>query len=951
MPKGYHGPYTIPPTVLILLFLVVRGSSFTLTMGLLKVGVPQPWEKSKKNVSYVRKAGVRQFISHYDRVKDLQGDELLWGDEIEYGIFHMDHDKKEIRMSLRAKEVMDILNTKEASHQHHVEGCNWVPEYGAWMIESTPRRPYSGYAIDLLRVERNMRLRRRRLLTALLPNEIAPTVATFPLLGALGDDGTVPPTKTGGPRTESEYIGDGIINPHPRFGTLTQNIRSRRGEKVNIRVPLFRDVNTPEYAGYPPTKGVDGCCGSDTLQVWRYGQGDVSMSKYGKDFVIVGCSDPPQAGDDGGLETLKKWLVDVQCEGCKGLYYRSAPHQIVPDADWPRNGDVVVGSEIPDIPGWIRLQNGYYLPIRSDDGKVAFLKQVSTSVHSSNTEKRTLGSTTPMFRPQMKTGCDANIGDLKLSALLEDKLSLGRPATTATANGKKANEGEEENVRPAIHMDAMAFGMGCCCLQITFQAQDVDESRFMYDQLAVVAPIMMALTASTPFLKGRIADTDCRWGIISESVDDRTTAERGTYKENNTQEELAGKGQRRIYKSRYDCISTYIYQGITQDGNNTMGNRVLNMYNDIPVPIDEDSYKLLRDSGVDPALSQHIAHLFIRDPLVIFDGAVDELDDETQTEHFESIQSTNWQSVRWKPPPPRNEPNDPHIGWRTEFRSMEMQLTDFENAAFSVFIVLLTRTILTFDLNLYIPISRVDTNMQRAHSRNASEKGKFFFRRHLAPLEEGDDGYGVKYNSMFARVGSTDESAGVYAAPKYNNVDDKGVSSQRRNAPVAPGSDEENSFEEMTMKEIMTGKGDYFPGLIPLVRAYLDYINCDDVAHSKISKYLDFIEQRATGSLMTPATWMRKFVRNHPAYKGDSVINHEITYDLMVACKEIGEGHRHEKDLLGDFFIDPISTEGAYDVKLEGRKVQNDDLFELLSRYTNRQSFAETNKCHAEGPI
>lgn len=267
---------------------------------------------------------------------------------------------------------------------------------------------------------------------------------------------------------------------------------------------------------------------------------------------------------------------------------------------------------------------------------------MSTSVHSSNTEKRTLGSTTPMFRPQMKTGCDANIGDLKLSALLEDKLSLGRPATTATANGKKANEGEEENVRPAIHMDAMAFGMGCCCLQITFQAQDVDESRFMYDQLAVVAPIMMALTASTPFLKGRIADTDCRWGIISESVDDRTTAERGTYKENNTQEELAGKGQRRIYKSRYDCISTYIYQGITQDGNNTMGNRVLNMYNDIPVPIDEDSYKLLRDSGVDPALSQHIAHLFIRDPLVIFDGAVDELDDETQTEHFESIQSTNW---------------------------------------------------------------------------------------------------------------------------------------------------------------------------------------------------------------------------------------------------------------------------------------------------------------------
>lgn len=249
---------------------------------------------------------------------------------------------------------MDRLNEKEATHMHHVEGCNWVPEYGSWMIEATPKRPYSGYAIDLLRVERNMRLRRRRLMTELGENEIAPTVATFPLLGALGDDGTVPKTDVGGPVTESEYIGDAIINPHPRFGTLTQNIRMRRGEKVNIRVPLFRDVNTPEFRDYPPAQFSDGCCGSDSLSVWRYGKGDASMENYGRDFVVVGCSLSPttEDGDEGGVvETLQKWLVDVRCEGCRGLYYRSAPGVIVPDADWPRNGDVVVGSEIPDIPG------------------------------------------------------------------------------------------------------------------------------------------------------------------------------------------------------------------------------------------------------------------------------------------------------------------------------------------------------------------------------------------------------------------------------------------------------------------------------------------------------------------------------------------------------------------------------------------------------------------------
>lgn len=38
---------------------------------------------------------------------------------------------------------------------------------------------------------------------------------------------------------------------------------------------------------------------------------------------------------------------------------------------------------------------------------------------------------------------------------------------------------------------------------------------------------------------------------------------------------------------------------------------------------------------------------------------------------------------------------------------MEVQMTDFENAAFAIFIVLLSRAILSFNLNFYIPISKV----------------------------------------------------------------------------------------------------------------------------------------------------------------------------------------------------------------------------------------------------
>lgn len=49
------------------------------------------------------------------------------------------------------------------------------------------------------------------------------------------------------PYSQSAYVPDYIINPHPRFAALTRNIRARRGKKVDIHVPLYRDVHTPEF--------------------------------------------------------------------------------------------------------------------------------------------------------------------------------------------------------------------------------------------------------------------------------------------------------------------------------------------------------------------------------------------------------------------------------------------------------------------------------------------------------------------------------------------------------------------------------------------------------------------------------------------------------------------------------------------------------------------------------
>ena len=73
-----------------------------------------------------------------------------------------------------------------------------------------------------------------------------------------------------------------------------------------------------------------------------------------------------------------------------------------------------------------------------------------------------------------------------------------------------------------IYMDAMGFGMGLSCLQITFQASNLVEAETLYDQLTPMCPIMLAMTASAPIFRGYLADVDCRWDIIAASVDCRS---------------------------------------------------------------------------------------------------------------------------------------------------------------------------------------------------------------------------------------------------------------------------------------------------------------------------------------------------------------------------------------------------------------------------------------------
>ncbi|KAM3539293.1 hypothetical protein ARSEF1564_007789 [Beauveria bassiana] len=688
-------------------------------MGLLALGTALEWPEAKKRADQVREWGIKQLLEIWNKAKGKERDALLWGDEVEYLVVNYTKDNEKVYLSLRQAEILKALAADKDLAKNG--GCVpelqdtdsqrfdrpiflmrfskansslqtstlpvFHPEFGRFMLEATPGKPWGIGFKELLGVEPDMKLRRKIAKEHMLASEYPITLTTYPRIGAPGQftDPYYPPS---GDKLRSQFVPDEIANPHIRFPTLAANIRSRRGRKVQVNVPIFHDKNTPNP--------------------WK---------------------------------------------------------------------DPTVNYDLHNFPEDDDVRNG-----------------------------------------------------------------------AAPDN--------------FIHMDAMAFGMGSCCLQITFQAKNINEGRTLYDQLSPLGPIMLALTAATPIYKGFLAGTDVRWNQISRAVDCRTPEELG--------EKPLKNDRWRIPKSRYASNSTYI----------SLDHRLRQEYMDPDLVIDPKIKAELIDGGMDDRLATHFAHLFIRDPIVIFEEDLQELD-LTKTDHFENIQSTNWQHMRFKPPPAEN-----NIGWRVEFRSMEIQVTDFENAAFSVFMVLLTRAILSFDLNFYIPIKKVDENMERAHNLDAVLHDNFYFRKNVFPSRPS------RANTVFGDDNNTNTNG---------NTNSSRPGSRYPSRPSSPGDGPVDlEYAEMSIDEIINGSADgAFPGLVPIVESYLDSVNVDVETRCELATYLSLISKRASGELDTAARWIRNFVAAHPAYRQDSVVGDDINHDLIGAVIELCEREAAGRDFAG----------------------------------------------------
>lgn len=369
----------------------------------------------------------------------------------------------------------------------------------------------------------------------------------------------------------------------------------------------------------------------------------------------------------------------------------------------------------------------------------------------------------------------------------------------------------------AINIGHAVESWGGCGLQATFSAHNLREVCQLHDQLIPLGPLMLALSAATPIYKGRLVGTDTRWKAMCWAGDDRKLSERP------------------YLPPRMGCTPMYVEETLAAW-----------QMNDRPLESAERPKSDLHKCGVPPALATYFAHILTREPIIDFVcmPEPDDMSDLAQDLRVESLNthmSTWWPHVRLKLPV-LSGVND-SLPWRVEFRPMEAQPSDMENAALVVALRVLQQTIQHFNLDLKIPISEVEQNMDRANDRSAATDQIFRFA--VRPL-----------------------------------------SSAHGPIPVFDG--------WASLDVIFNGSGDgagqTWRGLLPLARDYLAHRNIASL-HSgeqeKILGALDLLSARASGRVETPAKWMRRFVadRSWESSLGEE-ISSRLYYDMISALSE-----------------------------------------------------------------
>ena len=95
------------------------------------------------------------------------------------------------------------------------------------------------------------------------------------------------------------------------------------------------------------------------------------------------------------------------------------------------------------------------------------------------------------------------------------------------------------------------------------------------------------------------------------------------------------------------------------------------------------------------------------------------------------------------------------------------------------------------------------------------------------------------------------------------------------------------------------------------------------------------------GELKTTAGWIRSKIRSHPAYKFDSVVSDEITYDVMQEAMKLANGEISSYELLGA----PISKSSCYLPDKCKKMQEHIDEFTKIMKITNTNGTLTGAQC------
>lgn len=117
-------------------------------MGYLTVkGKLMTYNEYKHLVEQYKQRGLLEFLEIYAAHKDKHRErrDLHWGEELEYTLFQFDEKNRKVQLTNSAFDLIEEFNEMQDSDHSKVKEIDLHPEFGNWMVEAVPSKPYGAY--------------------------------------------------------------------------------------------------------------------------------------------------------------------------------------------------------------------------------------------------------------------------------------------------------------------------------------------------------------------------------------------------------------------------------------------------------------------------------------------------------------------------------------------------------------------------------------------------------------------------------------------------------------------------------------------------------------------------------------------------------------------------------------------------------------------------------------